>query len=447
MDILICSKLFLPDNEIGAVRPTNFAKYLNEMGHQVTVITGVAESLITGFKPLSDAIKIERVNQSNLALKLISKVEHTVRGRKSQIAKSHAQHPKKEKIIDRLYGKIKSFRFQAYALYLEVDWYLQAKMIVNKNLANSRYDIVLSSFGPLGAHLIGRYIKNIKKANFWIADLRDNMHSEEYAKVINSIFLYFEREMMKKADAITLISNGQRDMLKKAVRDNAFKIRKVFVVHNGYENRIEIKKVKNDSNILKIGYTGALYSGKRDMSLLFAAVGQLINENKIGRSEIEIHYAGNSSSDLLNQAYAYGIQEIIQDHGYITRGQSIKLQNSCDFLVVLSWNTSIEQGILSGKFFEYLQAFKPLIAITNGELENAELTEMVEDLNLGIACEYIRKDIDLIRLKDYLLTQYKNKVAGNGVVYNPNIKEIEAFHYQNISQKLEKICQNLVTHD
>jgi hypothetical protein len=41
MKILICSKLFFPDNEIGTVRPTNFAKYLSKMGHDVSVISGV----------------------------------------------------------------------------------------------------------------------------------------------------------------------------------------------------------------------------------------------------------------------------------------------------------------------------------------------------------------------------------------------------------------------
>ena len=67
MNILICSKLFFPDNEIGAVRPTNFAKYLNEMGHRVTVVTGANKSFFVGDQQLNNSIHIERVSHSDLA--------------------------------------------------------------------------------------------------------------------------------------------------------------------------------------------------------------------------------------------------------------------------------------------------------------------------------------------------------------------------------------------
>jgi hypothetical protein len=443
MDILICSKLFLPANEIGAVRPTNFAKYLDEMGHRITVITGVAKSILPQ-QPLNDSVKIETVNHSDMALKLISRVEHTVKSRKSQMAQTPSKYQKRQTIINRFYRKIKTFRLQVYHIYLEIDWFFQAKNVINKKSANSGYDIVLSSFGPLGSHLIARYVKKQKLANFWIADLRDNMHSEEYSKVINSIYVYFEKEMMKKADAITVISNGQRSMLQNAVGKKKFKNEKIFVVHNGYQSKIVVVPGKNNSKILKIAYTGSLYAGKRDMSLLFEAIRDLITAGKIETGKIEIHYAGTSSAVLLNQAHSFGIPEIVHDYGYISRTQSVTLQSSSDILVVLSWNTKKEQGILTGKFLEYFQVYKPILAITSGNLRDAELTEMVENMNLGIGCEYIKRDIDLVRLKNYILAQYNNKIMGLPVAYTPDTAAMETFHYQKISQKLEKICTGLI---
>ncbi|KAA9041469.1 glycosyltransferase family 4 protein [Ginsengibacter hankyongi] len=443
MNILICSKLFFPENEIGAIRPTNFAKYLNAMGHSVTVLTGVPKSLFLGSQQLNDSIHIERVDHSGFALKLISGVENRISNRESQLALSRIQSQKKQTIINRLYQKFKSFRLEMYNLYLEIDWFLQAKGVINKKMGDITYDIVLSSFGPLGSHLIGRFVKKSKRANFWVADLRDIMHNEEYSKVINLIYLYFEKEMIKKADSITVISNGLREVLERTVGQQKFRSKNVSVVHNGYENEIETIRAKNNSNILKIAYTGSLYSGKRDMSLLFEAIKELVHEKKIERNKVEIHYAGTSSSDLYEQAYSHGIQDMVHDHGYLLRFQAIELQNSCDFLVVLSWNTRKEQGILSGKFFEYLQAFKPIIAIINGDLKDSELTKMVKDLNLGIACEYVRKDIDLLLLKGYLVNQYNNKILEGNIVFNPNLEQIKEFHYQKISHKLEKICQDM----
>lgn len=176
------------------------------------------------------------------------------------------------------------------------------------------------------------------------------------------------------------------------------------------------------------------------MSLFFKCLKELITEKKIELNRIEVHYAGTSSSDLLKQASFYGIQAIIHDHGYLSRAASIKLQESSDILVVLSWNTLKEQGILSGKFFEYIQAFKPIIAITSGDLADSELTEMVKELNVGIACEYIQQKNDLILLKDYVLLQYNHIMMDEVLAFEPNIEKVRSFHYKQVVEQLEKIC-------
>lgn len=110
---------------------------------------------------------------------------------------------------------------------------------------------MLSSFGPLGSHLVARYLKKIKQANFWVADLRDNMQNEDYSKIINLIYLYFEKDMMVKADAITVVSKGQYSMLQKAVGLKRFKNKNVNILYNGYEKKIEPESQKNNLKILK----------------------------------------------------------------------------------------------------------------------------------------------------------------------------------------------------
>lgn len=126
MDILICSKLFFPDSSIGAVRVTNFAKYLKEMGHQVTVITGPTKATLQE-EPLSNSINIIRINHSNTTLKLISSVEGSIKSRKTLSVNIHAELGNKESVIKKLYQKFKNFRLQVYTMYLQIDWLVQAK--------------------------------------------------------------------------------------------------------------------------------------------------------------------------------------------------------------------------------------------------------------------------------------------------------------------------------
>ena len=442
MKILICSKLFFPDNEIGAVRVNNIAKYLNEAGHQVTVICGSVKTVFP-VEPFSGKISIIRISHSDFATKLISKVERSVDVRKPLVNDRLALSKKKVTGLAQAYRKFKGLRLQLYNLYLQIDWFYQAKKAINKKVNVTNYDIVLSSFGPLSSYLTGRCVKKINKSTRWISDLRDNMQNEDYFTIINWIYSYFERDMMLKSDAVTVVSKGQYKMLQKAVGEKKIKNSNTTIVYNGYENEISPDTRKN-LRILKVGYTGSLYEGKRDMSLLFKAFQELSDENKISLNQVQIHYAGKSSSDLLKQASYYGVRQIIHDHGYLSRLESIKLQESCDILVVLSWNTKKEQGILSGKFFEYIQAYKPIIAITSGDLPQAEITEMVKELNVGIACEYMLENTDLPLLKNYVWLQYDNIINGSESAFSPNMEKIRSFHYKNIVKKFEEICTNLL---
>ena len=444
MNILICSKLFFPQNAIGAVRVTNFAKYLNEIGHNITILTVSDRRFSQRNEMFNSDVRVERIEQSKIASKLIARVENVVQTSNFSVSKPSFVKDKKKRQLPKIYSRFRELRLQLYNLYLEFDWYYQTRKAIKKGIINNKQDIVISSFGPLGSYLVGRYIKKIKIADFWISDLRDNMQNEDYPKVINWIFSYFEKDILRKADAISVVSKGQLNMLRKSVGEKRFKNKSINVITNGYENEILPEKMPNQINVLKFVYTGALYNGKRDMSLLLEALKELLDEGKMDSRKIQLHYAGSSSNDLTRQAFDYGIQQIIKDHGYITRAEALHLQQSGDALLVLSWNTVEEQGILSGKFFEYLQSYKPVIAITSGNLPNSELSELVKELNVGIACEYVKGNPDLILLKDYLISLYNDKISGNQTRFEPKIEKIKLYHYRNIVSQLEKICVTLI---
>lgn len=446
MNILICSKLFYPNNDIGAVRVTNFAKYLQAMGHNITVLTSASNRFEDTDIDLS--LRIMRVNNSKGILKLMIGVERSVTTRQTKSG-NEVQKIKKSERFRKTLSLLRSLRLQIYSLLLQYDWYGQAKRIINDKMQEMHFDIVISSYGPLSSYLAARYIVKQKKAGHWISDLRDQMETNDYQRVINRIYRHYENDMMKKASAITVVSIGQREMLRKLVGEKSFRNQKVHVVYNGFEKELSYMSKENieicfeQKRKLKIVYTGALYNGKRDMSMIFKALSELSSEQNILVNNVEIHYAGKNSFHLYVQAKRYQMQETIIDHGYLSRADSIKLQQSANILVVLSWNTEKEQGILSGKFFEYLQAFKPIISIVNGNVPHAELSEIVKELRVGIDCEQISEEMDLPRLKRFLHLEYQRVLSGAGADIHPDIAKINQFHYRNIVRKLEKICLNL----
>lgn len=449
MNILICSKLFFPENQIGAVRITNFAKYLNEFGHKVTVLTESPESIFLD-DPTASSIKIIHVNHSKTALKLMSRVAALVNARKRPEVQLEADNKKSKKSLPTFYYKFKESAFQFYHLFLEHDWYLQAKKVMKHTPNSKKFDLLLSSYSPLSSVLIARYLKRKKRGDYWIADLRDSMDKEQYTKIVNAVYNHFQRDMVRKADVITVVSKGQAQMLQRAVGQELYKKRAARIIYNGYEKKNDPSLLNSSvastpkSNDVSITYTGSLYKHRSDLSLLFEALKELIDEKKIKSNNIKIHYAGHNSDDFKKQAGQYGLRYMTKDHGFLSRADSVKLQESSDILVALCWNTKKEQGILSGKFFEYLQSFKPIIGIISGDMPNSELSELINELNVGIGCEYIRKSTDLPLLKNYLLSLYNSKMEEGFINFSPVVEKISSFQYKNIVEELQKICYTLI---
>jgi hypothetical protein len=198
---------------------------------------------------------------------------------------------------------------------------------------------------------------------------------------------------------------------------------------------------------LNFTYTGQLYLNKSDFSMLFSVLDELIKEGKIDHRHIKIKYAGQSSEYLNYQIRNYkNIKDICENFGYVSKEKSLELQKQSDILLVFAWNTFEEQGVLTGKFIEYLPNGKPIISLTSGDKPNGELTQMVSNMDLGIACEYCNYDIDKNRLKDYILKQYTLKLNENILFYNGNIEKIKNFHYEKISYKLLNLILNKFPH-
>ena len=137
------------------------------------------------------------------------------------------------------------------------------------------------------------------------------------------------------------------------------------------------------------------------------------------------------------------IRKACQNVGFVDRNVALEIQNCSDILVVLTWNTSTYQGVLPGKFWEYFQAYKPIISLTSGNLPNGELSLLVKKLNLGIACEYFTYEKDYTCLKEYVLTQYNRIQDGKPLLFDPDIKEMEKFHYEILTKQLNDICMNI----
>ena len=445
MKILVCSKFFYPSNKIGAVRPSNFTKYLALFGYKVVVITDIKE--IDREFNLSN-VEIIRISSNKTLEKLVSGIGKKIISQKNKkpilVNPDKISGSKFKRIVKKIKSRIKYYFFEMYFLINDIDWYLTSRRYIHHNYSSSSFDFVLSSYGPLSSFLLGSFVKHKKIASYWISDYRDNMRNERYSFFLNHYMKICEKRALMNADAITFVSKDQKSMFEHNLKVNDVLKEKIYTLYNGFEsetNKNNYKKTFN--NKFRILYTGQLYKGIRDFSLLFHVLDDLISEGAIDKKRIEIQYAGNDTNELYLQLSKFkNITNICTNFGFVDRNKALQLQEECNILIVLTWNTNKSLGNLTGKFLEYLKVKKPIISLTTGDLPNGELTRLVRELNIGIACEYCNYKSDYLKLKHYLISQYNLHSNNNELDFNPNNILIKKFEYKNISKKLLAIIES-----
>lgn len=434
MKILVCSKLYKPQHTVGAQRWSCLTDELRARGHQVLVISS---------SPSESPWEIQVL--PSLLGRSIQGVINSYRHIKS-VAEDHSPLSGKIPVLCSLprkwiEGILRSAR-HLVDLGLAIDWAVRGRFMVSR-LRDIRPEVIISSYGPLDSLLLGFLLAQRYRDSLWVSDLRDNICNTSYPFWLNTLYRFLQRKSLKRADCVWVVSAGQVDTLARSVGAQCNCMGKVSVLHNGFPTalwRRGSSHLPRHTGLMLV-YTGQLYDGKRDLSMLLSALHDLRNLEP-GMENVRLHYAGPNSTDFLRAVAVHGVGNLAVDHGNLSHARALKLQQEADILVLLSWNTDLEQGILTAKFYEYMVARKPIICLVSGECPNAELSQLVTRYRLGLGCEYARKSIDESLLKCFLLDALKHKKTFNILPYCGDENAIKSFRYDILAQKAEALLED-----
>lgn len=420
--VLIVSYLFEPLNAIGSLRPSKLAKYLSNKGYEVTVFTSHKTLTCKEYKPLNFSIIYDLEN---------------VRTVKSTDSVSHNKHKIDIPIVfpSGLRDELKAL-YRTSLVYKESILFLDRfkEQLINKRIDASNFDCVITTYGPVGSLLAGIAIKRIQPSIKWINDFRDPIVTKLPPHSIKLFNLKLQNYSVKLCDKVTTVSKGYRNRIKQGTD-----ISKFAIIPNGFDSdEIQNIPIISSTSFFDMAYVGSLYEGKRDLGPLFEALRQIIDEGVLPKSKIVFHYAGRDISYLHEQAKRYSISEIIHDHGFLSREECLRLQLASRFLVLSTWNEKGEEGVFPGKLIEYMMMNKPIISIVNGELGNAEVTEIIDKYKLGISCESAVQGSGIV-LYEWLKAQAIQYSSNKSAIHNPDREGIsKEYDWHNI---VERFCE------
>jgi len=421
--VLIIAYSFPPRPDVGSQRPYRLAKYFPDFGWEPIVLT----AKLLGEPP--EGIKIIETNYKDIDSAIKSRFGfNPEKGLHEQlgirITKDFNYQTWKSKFI-------KLIKEIIYFPDAQRGWYKYALKSASECLEREEVDAIISTSSPVTAHLIARKLKRKYKI-LWIADLRDPWTQNPYVNKFGLI-RYFERRLelktLSNADALVTVTDPWLDLLG-ALHKN----KEILCVTNGYDEDDFPDLTTKLTNKFVITYTGILYNGKRDPSLLFKVISQLIVENKINRDLIEIRFYGPKEDWLVEEIKKYKLEGIANVYGRIPREEVLKKQKESQLLLVLLWNNKNEEGFCPAKIYEYFGSRRPVLAIGGHG-------GVVKDLLAITDAGRFADNSD--NLRDILLNYYQEFIQLGEVRYNGNAN-IENYSYKLIAKRYSEILNGLI---
>ena len=274
--------------------------------------------------------------------------------------------------------------------------------------------VIVTTGPPHSVHLIGLKLKKKFPHIKWIADFRDPWSEIDYldsfysSKIARNWQKKLEKKVLDSSDNVLTVSPTWRKELQNMTRT------KVNCITNGYDIDDFIQqKIVPEENKFIISHIGFINSYRNPVAL-WEAIEELCVDNEEFQKKLLIQIIGTSDRGLQTSIENYpNVSKNTIITGYIPHTEVIKKYSQSACLLLLLNNSKNSKGHIPGKFFEYLAAKQPILAI--GPL-NSDINEIIIKCKAGVTCEFNDKEeIKHTLLKFYNLQKTSAKSKGNSI--------------------------------
>ncbi len=356
MRLLIVSYYFPPYNTIGAVRVSKTARLLAQWGHDVRVLCADDQPLQPTLDVELDEACITRTPWWNVN----APVEHLLGGRQRVAAQGFTLKQGSSSFVGKL-GRL--YKSAVNFPDAQIGWLPYAVRAGERLLRDWNAEVILASGLPATVLCVASRLA--KRFNLpWVAELRDlwtlaGSYDEPWWR--RWLETRLERAVLSTARGMVTVSQPLADELQRAYRCPTA------VVLNGcdphdFERARALPGEASSATVeprLKITYTGMIYALRRDPRPLFAAL-QLLGDDA---KQIHVEFVGRYLHEVQRQAAEFGLAECVTVRESIPYLEALRLQQQSDVNLLLLDPDVRQQGVYTGKLFEYLGARRPILAL------------------------------------------------------------------------------------
>lgn len=422
--LLIITYYWPPAGGPGVQRWLKFVKYLPDFGIQPIVYIPenptypiVDEALVNEVSDKAIIVKHKIFEPYQLA-SFFSK------NKTKKISSGIIPNKKKQSFLDKTFLWIRGNLFIPDA---RIFWVKPSVSYLEKYILEHHIDTIVTSGPPHSLHLIGFELKeklNVK----WFADFRDPWTTIGYHKALRlsnyaaNKHKALEHKVLNAADTIIVTSKTTK------AEFQAITSKPIAVITNGYDTE-EVAKQTLDTKF-SLAHIGSFLS-ERNPLILWESLVELLHEIPDFKAHLEIKLIGAVSQEVLETISQYGLNEYVNNLGYVSHTEAIAHQRNSQVLLLIEIDSQDTKSIIPGKLFEYMVSDRPIVAIGP---KDSDFAEIITNTNTGVFFDYSKK----MKLKSVVLDFYNQFLEGKLQV---NGIGLQHYSRKNLTKELAKLIQ------
>jgi len=261
-------------------------------------------------------------------------------------------------------------------------WIKPSVNFLSAYLLQHPVDAIISTGPPHSMHLIAMGVKE-KLHLPWLADFRDPWTNIDFYPELmltpasDRKHHRLEKEVLEKADAILSIGKTMSQEFADILGKQSSKFH---VIPNGFDtDDLETSGALVMDKKFTLAHIGTLVRS-RNPEVLWNVLSGLVNEIPDFAAQLEIKLVGKVDVLVMQQIEAHGLSRFVNKIDYLPHAEVIRVQQQSQLLLLLVNNTKNAGGILTGKFYEYLSARRPILCIGP---EKGEIADTFRETNCG----------------------------------------------------------------
>ncbi len=310
-------------------------------------------------------------------------------------------------------------------------WNRYALAKAKEIIRDHQIDTLITTSPPHSTQLIGLKLKKQLNIN-WIADLRDPWTDIYYFREmyptlpVIKIHQKLERDVLSGADTVITVSDDLKRLFSKKIGRTGNNIE---VIPNGFDadDFRQVKKLLHPG-IFYITYTGTV-STAYNMNGFIQALTLLPGEV---RSALRIRFVGSVPSETTENFKKAGLSDLLELTGFVSHEKAVEYMCSSDLLLLVIPEVINNEGILTGKLFEYLATRNPILFIGP---EHGDAARIIRKTKSGQVCSYN----DHLEIAEWIKQIY----AGKSSKDTPQDNHLEYLKYsrENLTRKLLEVLK------